>query len=181
MARKKTADLDESLEGSDELEDAEEREEDDDGDEQVAEEAAEPPRRRRVSELLEGQDALEEDARSDLQLVAAPLHPDVRDTGQHIYQLDISNGEPQGTLLEPESSAVPPAPDPAAEPVVETATGSGAEAGTTDTETVLKQMIAHRDRQLMAAERDGIDAYELAAGIDEFIARLIETVRRSDG
>ena len=59
MARKKTADLDESLEGSDELEDAEEREEDDDGDEQVAEEAAEPPRRRRVSEILEGSHVIE--------------------------------------------------------------------------------------------------------------------------
>ncbi len=177
-----TAGLDDSLDGSDALEGAEERKEydDEDGDEQVAEEAAEPPRRRLVSELLEGEDALEEGARSDLQLVAPPLHVKVGDAGQPIYQLDLSSDEPEGMLLEPESSAVPPEPDYAAEPMVGTAPGCGAEAATADAQAVLKQMIAHRDRQVMAAERDGIGAYELATGIDHFVATLIETVRRSD-
>ncbi|MCH7826151.1 MAG: hypothetical protein IH849_15250 [Acidobacteria bacterium] len=183
-----TTGLDESLEGSDALEGAEEREEydddddddDDDGDEQVAEEVAEPPRRRLVSELLEGEGVLEEGARSDLQVVAPPLHGEVGDTGQPIYQLDLSSGEPEGTLLEPESSAIPPEPDYAAEPMVGAAPGSDAEAGTADTQAVLKQMIADRDRQVMKAERDGINAYELAVGIDHFVATLIETVRRSD-
>ncbi len=177
-----TAGVEDSLEGSDALEGAAEREEtdDDDGDEQVAEEAPEPPRRRLVSELLEGEDVLEEGVRSDLQLVAPPLHVEVGDPGQPIYQLDLSSDEPEGTLLEPESSAIPPEPDYAAEPIGGIGPGCGAEAGTTDTHAILKQMIAHRDRQVMAAERDGIGAYELAAGIDHFIGTLIETVRGSD-
>ncbi len=166
----------------DALEGAEEREEDDDdGDGQVAEEAAEPPRRRLVSELLEGEDALEEDDRSDLQLVATPLHVEAGEAGPSIYQLDLSSDEPEGTLLEPEASApTHESTDYAAESMAGTGPGRGAEAGTADTQAVLKQMIADRDRQVMAAERDGIDAYELATGIDEFVATLIETVRRSD-
>ena len=164
-----TAGIDEdSLKGNDVLEGAEEREEDADGDEQVVEEVAEPPRRRTVSELLEGQDALEEGDRSDLQLVAPPLHVEVGDAGQAIYQLDLSGGEPEGTLLVPESSGVAHELDHAAG------------AGTGDAHAVLKQMIADRDRQVMSAERDGVSAYELAAGIDDFVATLIETVRRSD-
>ena len=121
-----------------------------------------------MSELLEGQDALEEGDRSDLQLVAPPLHIEVGDAGQSIYQLDLSSGEPEGTLLEPESSGVAYELDHAAV------------AGTGDTHAVLKQMIADRDRQVMSAERDGVSAYDLAAGIDDFVATLIEAVCRSN-
>ncbi len=191
-----TAGLDDSLKGSDALEGAEDHNKtsdvddgDQDGagdgddredDEQEAGEVAEPPRRRLVSELLEGEDALEEDARSDLQLVAPPLHVEVGDTGQSIYQLDLSSDEPEGTLLEPEPRAGAIEPDCVAEAMVGTAPGGAVEAGATDTHAVLKQMITHRDRQVMASERDGVGAYELAAGIDQFVATLIEAVRRSD-
>ncbi len=189
-----TAGLDDSLKVADALEGAEDREEhadadgddrDDDGDDreddEEAEEAAEPPRRRLVSELLEGEEALEEDARSDLQLVAPPLHVEVGDTGQSIYQLDLSSDEPEGTLLEPEPSAVPPDPDYVADALMAgTGPGGAVEAGAADTHAVLKQMITHRDRQVMASERDGVGAYELAAGIDQFVTTLIEAVRRSD-
>lgn len=186
-----TAGLDDSLKVADALEGAEDREEhadgddrDDDGntreDDEEAEEAAEPPRRRLVSELLEGEEALEEDARSDLQLVAPPLHVEVGDTGQSVYQLDLSSDEPEGTLLEPEPGAVPLEPDYVAEPTVAPAPGVAVEAGAADTHAVLKQMITHRDRQVMASERDGVGAYELAAGIDQFVTTLIEAVRRSD-
>jgi len=129
---------------------------------------------------FEGEEALEEDARSDLQLVAPPLHVEVGDTGQSVYQLDLSSDEPEGTLLEPEPGAVPPEPDYVAEPTVAPAPGVAVEAGAADTHAVLKQMITHRDRQVMASERDGVGAYELAAGIDQFVTTLIEAVRRSD-
>ena len=186
-----TAGLDDSFKVADALEGAEDREEhadgDDDGDDgndreddEEAEEAAELPRRRLVSELLEGEEALEEDARSDLQLVAPPLHVEVGDTGQSIYQLDLSSDEPEGTLLEPDLGAVPLEPDHVAEPTVAPAPGVAVEAGAADTHAVLKQMITHRDRQVMAAERDGVDAYELATGIDQFVTTLIEAARRSD-
>ena len=188
-----TAGLDDSLKVADALEGAEDREEhadadgddrDDDGDDreddEEAEEAAEPARRRRVSELLEGEEALEEDARSDLQLVAPPLHAEVGDTGQSIYQLDLSSDEPEGMLLKPEPGAVPLEPDYVAEPTAGPAPGAAVEAGATDTHAVLKQMISHRDRHVMAAERDGVGAYELASGIDQFVTTLIEAVRRSE-
>ena len=156
-----------------------------DGDEADGDELAEdeqegqPPRRRLVSELLEGQESVEGSARADLQLVAPPVHPEVGDTGQPIYQLDLSSDEPEGTLLEPDPSVLPPEPDYAA-PATETSSEDGSVSEAGDVHAVLKQMIANRDRQVMAAERDGIGAYELAAGIDHFVASLIDAVRRSD-
>jgi hypothetical protein len=41
-------------------------------------------------------------------------------------------------------------------------------------------MIMRRDRQIMAAERDGIGAYELAVGIDVFVRKVLEVARRED-
>jgi hypothetical protein len=37
-------------------------------------------------------------------------------------------------------------------------------------------MVSQRDRRVMAAERDGIGAYELAAGVDDFVATILEVV-----
>jgi hypothetical protein len=39
-------------------------------------------------------------------------------------------------------------------------------------------MIAARERRVMAAERDGIGAYELAIELDQFVRSLVETLRR---
>lgn len=174
-----TAGLDDTLDGSETLEDEDLDALDAEGeiDAEDGEEDAEPPRRRLVSELLEGQEDLAASARADLQLVAPPLHVEVGDSGQPIYQLDLSSDEPEGTLLEPD----PPSVDAeqtgqaaAAAPAGDDAVPLGG-----DAHAVIKQMISHRDRQVMAAERDGIGAYELAAGIDHFVATLIDTVRRS--
>jgi hypothetical protein len=139
-----------------------------DGDEAQGAKAPEPPRRRLVSELLEGQEALEDSSRSGIQLVAPPLHLETIDAGQPIYQLDLSSEEPQGVLVEPER------PAPAAD---EDPYDPGAFDGA-DAHDVIKNMIMQRDRHVMAAERDGIGAYELASGVDAFVRRILEIARR---
>jgi len=139
------------------------------GDEMRGQRAAEPPRRRLVSELLEGQDALEESSRPGLQLVAPPLHLETIDAGQPIYQLDLSSEEPQGVIVEPERPAPPSDEDPYDPSALE---GAGAL-------DVIKNMIMQRDRQVMAAERDGIGAYELASGVDTFVRKVLEIARRA--
>jgi hypothetical protein len=152
-----------------------------------AEEASaqsEPPRRR-VSELLEGQEVFEETTtRPDLQIVAPPLHLESSDAGQPFYQLDLSSDEPEGTFVEPERLAGESVE------VVDPALADGASGELTvgdtsalpfdDVHEVVKRMILQRDRQVMAAERDGIGAYELAVGVDNFVYRLVEAVRNAD-
>lgn len=131
---------------------------------------AEPPRRRLVSELLEGQEVLEESSRSGLQLVAPPLHFETIDAGQPIYQLDLSSEEPQGTIVEPERPARPHEDAPVAAP------GGQAWPVDGDAREIVKHMVKLRDRQIMAAERDGIAAYELATDVDTFVGKIIEVV-----
>ena len=138
---------------------------------------AEPPRRRLVSELLEGEDELGE-AAADLQLVATPIHAEPVESGQAVYQLDLSGGEPEGTLLEPEggdvaaatASAGLPAGAATPEPVTSAA----------DAQSAVRELIAQRDRLVMAAERDGVSAYELASDIDRFVEAVIKSVRHYD-
>ena len=168
--------LDEA-EGSDGAEDAEEELDEAEGSE-GAEDAAEPPRRRLVSELLEGQEIVDGGPRGDLQLVAPPLHLETIDAGQPIYQLDLSSDEPQGEMIEPEPAA-PGAIDtePAAAPdAADVLSSIPADIGARE---ALKQMIVQRDRQVMNAERDGIGAYELAVGVDQFVEALLEAARRA--
>lgn len=136
-----------------------------------------PPRRRLVAELLEGQEHIVESTKAGLQLVAPPLHIEPVDAGQPIYQLDLSNDEPAGMLVEPEPA---PRSEPAAAPPQATAQVAPRPARTnipTDSvQGALRHMISQRDRRVMAAERDGIGAYELAAGIDDFVAAILEVV-----
>ena len=162
------------LEESDQLEASDESQDDEDGDGDD-DEVAPPPRRRLVSELLEGQEAIEEAARADLQLVAAPIHAAPGESGQGIYQLDLSSDEPEGKIVEPE----PVDPAESAEAAAASSV-PGLDADGADVHATVKQLITHRDRQVMAAERDGIGAYELAAGIDHFVASLIDMIRRSN-
>lgn len=157
-----------------------------DGDEARAEgdepaKAPEAPRRRLVAELLEGQDSVDETSCSGLQLVAPPLHLEPVDEGQPIYQLDLSSDEPQGVIV-------------AREPYDDVAEGRrssgsmrssdgyeetiGAEAGPLQ---AIKRMIVLRERRIMAAERDGIGAYQLAIELDGFVRALVEALRRVDG
>lgn len=140
------------------------------GEESAAEKPPEPPRRRLVSELLEGQDVLEESSRPGLQLVAPPLHLETIDAGQPIYQLDLSSEEPQGIIVEPERPAAVAEDDPYDDSVLEGAAARD----------IVKNMIMQRDRHVMAAERDGIGAYELATGLDRFVDKLIQIARRGD-
>lgn len=143
-----------------------------------AEGAPEAPRRRLVAELLEGQDAIDGEPRLDLQLVAPPLHLETIDAGQPIYQLDLSSDKPLGEIIEPEPApgaidaghAAAPDASHAFSPVP-------ADAGARE---AVKHMIVQRDRQLMGAERDGIGAYELAVGLDQFVEALLEAARRAD-
>lgn len=130
--------------------------------------APEPPRRRLVSELLEGQEALEDTSRPGLQLVAPPLHLETIDAGQPIYQLDLSSEEPQGVMVEPERPAPVADEDP-----YDSSALDGADAS-----DIIKNMIMQRDRQVMAAERDGIGAYEIASGVDAFVRKILEIARR---
>jgi hypothetical protein len=130
--------------------------------------APERHRRRLVSELLEGQEALENTSRPGLQLVAPPLHLETIDAGQPIYQLDLSSEEPQGVIVEPERAAPVADEDPYDPGAVD-----GAEA-----HDIIKNMIMQRDRQVMAAERDGIGAYELASAVDAFVRKILEIARR---
>lgn len=167
--------------GTADIEDAEDNVllDDDDEAEAVGEgesEDAEPPRRR-VSELLEGQDELGESA-SDLQLVATPIHAEPTESGQAVYQLDLSGDEPEGTLLEPEGGQ---------DAQVRTSAGLPAGAATPtpittaeDAHSAVRELIGQRDRLVMAAERDGVNAYELASGIDAFVEAVIGSVRHYD-
>lgn len=150
----------------------------DETDDEAERKPPEPPRRRLVAELLEGQDIVEEPAASGVQLVAPPLHLEPVDAGQPIYQLDLSSEEPQGILVEPEPYAFPRDSflDEAASVAAQGAM-SGGEKGALQ---LIKQMIVHRDRRVMAAERDGIGAYELAVGLDEFVRALVDAIRRVD-
>lgn len=139
-----------------------------------ADDIPEAPRRRLVAELLEGQEAIDGESGRDLQLVAPPLHPEAIDAGQPIYQLDLSSDEPRGEIIEPEPA--PGATD--ATPAVSGAFSPiPADAGAHE---AVKQMIVQRDRQVMGAERDGIGAYELAVGLDQFVEALLAAARRSD-
>ena len=95
-----------------------------------------------------------------------------------MYQLDLSGGEPEGTLLEPEGGDVA---------AVTVSGGSPAGAATpepvttaADAQSAVRELIAQRDRRVMAAERDGVSAYELAAGIDRFVDAVIKSVRHYD-
>jgi hypothetical protein len=146
-----------------------------DGVEGAAPKPAEPPRRRLVSELLEGQEAFEESSRPGLQLVAPPLHLETIDAGQPIYQLDLSSDEPQGVLVEPERPAVSPRDE-----IVAQGTASPSVPLEGSAREIVKALIMRRDRQVMAAERDGIGAYELAVGLDAFVQRILEVARTSD-
>jgi hypothetical protein len=134
---------------------------------------AEPPRRRLVAELLEGQETLEGTARPGLQIVAPPLHLETIDAGQPIYQLDLSSDEPEAVLVEPERPA--PGPDGEDAPAGDPSDPSGAvpAAG----REAVKKMIIQRDRQVMAAERDGVGAYELAVGLDAFVDKILQASR----
>jgi len=148
--------------------DAEQEQElDKDADSDGAESTPEEPRRRLVAELLEGEAAVDGEPLLDLQVVAPPLHLEAIDAGQPIYQLDLSSDEPQGEIIEPE-------PVPGASDVFSPAP---ADVGAHE---AVKQMIVQRDRQLMGAERDGISAYELAVGLDQFVEALLEAARRAD-
>jgi len=162
-----------------EIEDALEADGGGEDDEKEAE--AEPPRRRLVAELLEGQEILDEASRGDLQLVAPPLRPQTIDAGQPIYQLDLSSEEPQGELIEPDPVAVGVDPSPAAaQPASALDAVAAIPAGATAHDAV-KQLMVQRDREVMAAERDGIGAYELAVGLDAFVEALVQAARRGDG
>lgn len=138
----------------------------------------EPPRRRLVAELLEGEEYLDELPDPDAQLIAPPLHVESGDSGQPIYQLDLSSDEPQGVIVAPELFETGelvavglPQEDPyqAAGP-----THSGAY-------QAVKQLIVDRERRVMAAERDGIGAYDLAVELDDFVYALVDALRRAGG
>jgi len=145
----------------------------------------EPPRRRLVAELLDGQDEVADGVKSGLQLVAPPIHIETIDAGQPVYQLDLSSDEPEGRILEPEVDpnaevAAMAAAVVAADPV----TAAAGLSGTTlegHAHAAVKQLVANRDRQVMAAERDGLGAYELAAEIDGFVAEILKAVRQRGG
>ena len=130
--------------------------------------AAEPPRRRLVAELLAGQEDIEESVRRDPQ--KAELHFETVDEGQPIYQLDLSSEEPQGTLVEPTRR---PELDADAPIDHHSAIAAGA------VHNAVKQLVMQRDRQVMAAERDGVGAYELAVDLDTFVERVVDAVRRA--
>ena len=160
-----------------EVEDEDEDQDDLDSQEMDAaeesEEPEEPPRRRLVSELLEGQEEIDEAARADLQLVAPPLHVEPIEAGQSIYQLDLSGGEPEGTLVEPEGAA----------PQSEHGAGGlsfSPTADAADARSAVRALIAERDRAVMAAERDVIGAYNLATAIDEFVDAIFASIRQFD-
>jgi len=136
---------------------------------------AEPPRRRLVSELLEGQEVVDESNQPGLQLVAPPLHLETIDAGQPIYQLDLSSDEPQGVLVEPERPAVSQRDEGVAR---RSASPSGPLEG--GAREILKRMVMLRDRQVMAAERDGIGAYEIAMGVDAFVQKIFELAHADD-
>ena len=92
-------------------------------------------------------------------------------------QLDLSSDEPQGEMIEPE-------PAPGAIDTEHTAAPDAADAlssipADVGAREALKQMIVQRDRQVMSAERDGIGAYELAVGVDQFVEALLEAARRA--
>ena len=131
---------------------------------------AEAPRRRLVSELLEGQEELDE-AAPDLQLVATPIHVEPVESGQAVYQLDLSGGEPEGTLIAPEVGDVAAVTAPGGAATPEPITTAA------DAHSAVRELIAQRDLLVMAAERDGVSAYELAAEIDQFVDVVITSVR----
>jgi len=135
-------------------------------------EEAEPPRRRLVAELLEGQEVVES-SRADLQLVAPPLHLETIDAGQPVYQLDLSTDEPQGDIVEPDPAVSPPA-----DVGYRADTAYAQDALDGNGRATVKRMIMERDRQVMAAERDGLGAYELAVNLDEFVETLLAAARR---
>lgn len=139
------------------------------GDMPVRPALSEPPRRRLVAELLAGQEDVEESVRRDA--LKAELHPETIDAGQPVYQLDLSSEEPRGTLVE---STRPREAEPDAEPVDHHSAISAAAA-----HNAVKHLVMQRDRQVMAAERDGVDAYELAVDLDAYVERVIDTVRRA--
>ena len=167
---KTPADVDAAQEVEEELDEAAESDD---------EAAPEPPRRRLVAELLEGQEDVEGEARLDIQLVAPPLHLETIDAGQPIYQLDLSSDEPQGEIIEPEPA--PGAIDAGNAAETEVRGAFSPAPADADAREAVRHMIAQRDRQLMGAERDGIGAYELAVGLDQFVEAVIEAARRDDG
>lgn len=135
-------------------------------------EEVEPPRRRLVSELLEGQEVVES-SRADLQLVAPPLHLETIDAGQPIYQLDLSTDEPHGDIVEPDPAVSPPA-----DVGYRADTACAQDAPDGSGRATVKRMIMERDRQVMAAERDGLGGYELAVNLDELVETLLAAARR---
>jgi len=132
----------------------------------------EPPRRRLVAELLEGDEDIEDLPTPDAQLVAPPLHVEPVDAGQPIYQLDLSSDEPQGVIVAPETFE-------GAEQVLAQGDAyqpAGAAHG--GAHQAVRQLIVDRERRVMAAERDGIGAYDLAVELDDFVYALIDALRR---
>jgi len=148
----------------------------DPGEVEAAPEPDPPPRRRLVAELLEGQEHIVESAKAGLQLVAPPLHIEPVDAGQPVYQLDLSSDEPAGMLVEPESTPRTERAAPAHATAKEAPRPARTNIPTDSVHGALRHMISQRDRRVMAAERDGIGAYELAAGIDDFVAAILEVV-----
>lgn len=134
-----------------------------------AQKAPEPPRRRLVAELLEGQEVVAETSRPGLQLVAPPLHLETIDAGQPIYQLDLSSDEPEAVLVERERAAASRDDD-----APTNAAGASDPAAPGSVRDIVKKLIMQRDRYVMAAERDGIGAYELAVGLDAFVDKVLE-------
>ena len=176
---KTPTDVDAAPEVDEELDAAQEVEEDLDAAAESDEEGPpDPPRRRLVAELLEGQEVVDGEPRLDLQLVAPPLHLETIDAGQPIYQLDLSSDEPQGEIIEPEP--VPGAINAAYAGETEVRGSFSPVPADAGAHEAVRQMIVQRDRQLMGAERDGIGAYELAVGLDEFVEALLEAAGRND-
>lgn len=131
---------------------------------------AEMPRRRLVAELLAGQEDVEESVRRDA--VKTQLHLETIDAGQPIYQLDLSSEEPQGTMVESTRTADAEFDE---EPPATHQSAIAAAA----MHNAVKQLVMQRDRQVMAAERDGVGAYELAVDLDVYVERIVDAVRRS--
>ncbi len=152
------------------------------GDEEADDEtkAPEPPRRRLVAELLEGQDFVDESPTAGSQLVAPPLHLQTVDEGQPIYQLDLSSEEPQGVIVTPEPYETRRKSAIAGDRRTYSDPYHSAAGVDLDALQAIKQMIVHRERRVMAAERDGIGAYQLAIELEGFVRALLDAVRRAD-
>lgn len=138
----------------------------------------EPPRRRRVAELLEGEDSIQELPDTGAQLVAPPFHVESVDAGQPIYQLDLSADEPQGVIVAPEPAGDSGGIASVAVPVDNVDPYGAAVPVHSGAHEAVKGMIVDRERRVMAAERDGIGAYDLAVELDDFVHNLVDALRR---